>query len=316
MTFGDERILIIGGNGQLSRALNESLTAAGHHVVKIGRPEVDLRDAASVSKAVRATNPAFVVNAAAYTAVDRAEEEPEAAFETNATGAQAAAAAAADIGAPIIHFSTDYVFDGAKGASYLETDATGPLGVYGQSKLMGERLVAEVNPKHVILRTAWVFSPFGSNFVKTMLRLNQERREISVVDDQYGSPTYAGDLAGTVCQIICRLRISPPSVGSFGTFHATNSGETSWYGFARAIIDGAAQRGGPHAVIHPIPTSAYPTKAHRPPYSVLATDKLWDCYGLRLRPWQDGLADCLDQLLRPSQVEATPHQSQDFGQSA
>ncbi|HML30534.1 MAG TPA: dTDP-4-dehydrorhamnose reductase, partial [Hyphomicrobium sp.] len=286
MTSIGDRILIIGRNGQMSRSLDERLVAGGYHVVKIGRPEVDLRDPVSVSKAVEAAKPAFVVNAAAYTAVDQAEEEPAAAFETNAAGAQAAAKAAADIGATIIHFSTDYVFDGTKRTPYAETDAVGPIGIYAQSKLMGERLVAEANPKHVILRTAWIFSPFGSNFVKTMVRLNQERREINVVDDQYGSPTYAIDLADTVCQIVDRLRNFPPSTDCFGTFHAANDGETSWHLFARAIIDGAAHRGAPRAIIHPIATSAYPTKARRPAYSVLAADKLSRVYGVRLRPWQ------------------------------
>ncbi|MFA5955104.1 dTDP-4-dehydrorhamnose reductase [Hyphomicrobium sp.] len=315
MTSRKQRVLIIGQNGQVSRSLYEVLSASGHHVVKIGRPDVDLCNRASVAQAIRATRPSIVVNAAAYTAVDRAEDEPEAAFATNATGAQAAAEAAAEAGAVIIHFSTDYVFDGTKRKPYVETDAVAPAGVYGKSKLAGERLVAAVNAKHIILRTAWVFSPFGSNFAKTILRLNQERPEINVVDDQHGNPTYAPDLAEVVRQIIGSLGASPSDPEIFGTFHAVNSGETTWHAFASAIIDGAAQRGGPRAAILPIATTEYPTKALRPAYSVLSTDKLADVYGIRFRPWSEALSDGLDRLIGPLRDETTQCLQQDVGQS-
>lgn len=297
MTPDGKSILVIGRNGQLAYSLNETLSTSGYRVAQIGRPDADLLNPPSVSRAIRAAQPDFIVNAAAYTTVDQAEDDPETAFAINAEGAKAAAEAASEIGAPIIHFSTDYVFDGAKGTPYVETDAVSPLGVYGQSKLAGENFVAESNPKHIILRTAWIFSPFGSNFVKTMLRLNRERPEINVVDDQYGSPTYAPDLAATVCQIIDHLRTFPRRTECFGTFHATNRGETSWYGFARTIIEGVAQRGCPKANVYPIPTSGYPTKARRPAYSVLSNDKLSRTYDIQLRPWPDALAEALDQLL-------------------
>lgn len=316
MTSDGQSILVIGRDGQVARSLDETLSASGYHVVQIGRPETDLRNPSSVSEAIRAAQPDFIVNAAAYTAVDQAEVEPETAFAINAAGAQSAAEAASEIGAPIIHFSTDYVFDGSKGVPYVETDAVSPLGVYGESKLAGESLVAEANPKHIILRTAWVFSPFGSNFVKTMLRLSRERPEINVVDDQRGSPTYAPDLATTVCQIISRLRTLSPSPECFGTFHATNSGETSWYGFARAIIDGAARRGGPQAIVRPIPTSAFPTKAHRPAYSVLSNDKLSHVYGIKLRPWPDALSEALDRIIGARHQETPQRPKQGFDSTA
>lgn len=316
MTSGGRRTLIIGRNGQVSRSLVEVLTASGHDVVTIGRPEADLCDPASLSKAILAAKPDFVINAAAHTAVDRAEDEPEAAFAANATGARAAAEAANEVGAPIIHFSTDYVFDGAKRMPYVESDPASPLGVYGKSKLAGERLVAEVNPKHVILRTAWVFSPFGSNFAMTMLRLNREQREINVVNDQLGNPTYAPDLGEVVRQIIDRLCDPSPEPELFGIFHAVNAGETTWYGFASAIIDGGAQRGAPRAAVRPIPTNKYPTKARRPTYSVLSTDKLARIYGIRLRQWQEALSDGLDRLIEPCHGKTAQRQQQDFDQSA
>lgn len=313
MTADTRTILILGRNGQVARSLEEQLTARGHTVVKVGRPEVDLCDPLSVSQVIRAARPAWVINAAAYTAVDRAEDETQAAFAANAIGAQAAALAAAEAGAPIIHFSTDYVFDGTKALPYVETDATSPLGIYGQSKLEGEQLVATANQRHVILRTAWVFSPFGANFAKTMLRLNQERPTINVVDDQHGNPTYAPDLADVVCRIIARLSESSSDQNNFGIFHAVNSSPTTWCGFAQAIVEGAAQRGAPQATVNPIETKDYPTKAKRPKYSVLSTDKLSDVYGVRLRPWHDALSDALDRLIGRRNEEPSHRLQQDFG---
>lgn len=306
-------VLIIGRNGQVARSLDETLTSHGHSVIKIGRPEVNLADPRTISNAIIAARPRWVINSAAYTAVDRAEDEPEAARAANAEGAQAAAEAAARIGAPIVHFSTDYVFDGEKRTPYVETDPVSPIGTYGQSKLAGEMLVANANPKHIILRTAWVFSPFGNNFAKTMLRLNQERPAINVVDDQHGNPTYAPDLADVVRQIVNRLE--EPSLPSdrFGVFHAVNAGPTTWCGFAKAIIAGAADRGAPSADVHPIETKDYPTKAQRPAYSMLSTDKLARIYGIRLRPWTEALSDALDRLVGVVNNEAPHRLGQDFG---
>jgi dTDP-4-dehydrorhamnose reductase len=305
-------ILILGRNGQVARSLDATLTAHGYSVIKVGRPETDLGNPQTVINAIRKIRPAFVINAAAYTAVDRAEDEPEVARAANAEGAQAASKAAAEVGAPIIHFSTDYVFNGRKREPYLETDPVSPLGIYGQSKLAGETLVADANARHVILRTAWVFSPFGSNFAKTMLRLNQERPAINVVHDQHGNPTYAPDLAETVHRIIDRLRKPPPHQDCFGVFHSVNANPTTWYGFAQAIINGAAQRGAPRAAVHPIETKDYPTKAERPAYSVLSTDKLARVYGVRLRPWSDALSEALDLLVGPRHEEASHRPQQDI----
>jgi dTDP-4-dehydrorhamnose reductase len=296
-------ILIIGKNGQVSRSLYETLAAAGFHVAVIGRPDVDLSDPRSVNDAILAARPRIVINPAAHTAVDRTEDEPELAYAVNADGAEAAAKAAASVGVPIIHFSTDYVFDGSQHTPYLETDPVAPLGIYGQSKYAGEERVAAANPKHVILRTAWVFSPFGNNFVKTMLRLNQERPEIRVVDDQYGNPTFALDLAEVVAKLVPVIDIPSPDPKFFGTFHAVNRGDTTWFGFARAIIDGAADRGAGHAEVRPIGTKDYPTRARRPAYSVLSTDKLRTVYGIEVRPWQDALSSCLDRLIGPRHDE-------------
>jgi dTDP-4-dehydrorhamnose reductase len=309
-------VLIIGKTGQLSQSLDEALTASGYPVTRIGRPQIDLCDSASVTDAILDARPGIVVNAAAYTAVDRAEDEPEMAYAVNAAGAEAIAKAAAKAGSPVIHVSTDYVFDGEKNAPYVETDKTAPMGVYGQSKLAGEQLVAAATPKHVILRTAWVFSPFGSNFAKTMLRLNEEKPEINVVDDQRGSPTFAPDLAGLIRKLVDRLSSPSPDPKYFGTFHAVNSGETTWFGFAEAIIEGAARRGARRAAVHPIATKDYPTRARRPASSVLSTDKLADVYGIRLRPWSDALADCLDRLVGPVNGQASQNEQGAFDKSA
>jgi dTDP-4-dehydrorhamnose reductase len=315
--IGDEgRILVIGRNGQVSRSLRQRLDAAGRQVVDIGRPDVDLRDPKSLTDAILTVRPAIVVNAAAYTAVDRAEDEPDDAFAVNAIGAETAASAAASVGAAIIHFSTDYVFDGSKDTPYLEKDPATPLGIYGQSKRGGEERVAAANPKHVILRTAWVFSPFGSNFVKTMLRLNEERSEINVVDDQHGNPTFAPDLADLVGKIISVIGAPSPDPKFFGIFHAVNQGETTWFGLAQAVIEGAAARGARRADVRPIGSKDYPTKARRPAYSILSTQKLRAIYGIELRPWREALSDCLDELIAPLPIEAIKSSQQGAGKFA
>lgn len=304
MTGNQRNTLIIGQNGQVSRSLIELLEARRQRFTVVGRPEADLRDPQSVRRAILAARPSVVVNAAAYTAVDKAEDEPDAAFAVNAAGAEAAAKAAADVDATIIHFSTDYVFDGSKRVPYVETDPVAPLGIYGRSKQEGEDRVAAANQKHIILRTAWVFSPFGSNFVRTMLRLSVERAEIKVVADQRGNPTFAPDLADLVVRLIPLASASAPDPRMFGVFHAVNRDETTWFGFAQAIIEGAARRGGRDIGVLPIGTKDYPTKAARPAYSVLSTEKLRAVYGLELRPWRDALSDCLDRLAGPPRDDA------------
>ncbi|MBN9248810.1 MAG: dTDP-4-dehydrorhamnose reductase [Hyphomicrobium sp.] len=308
--------LIIGKSGQVSSSLLGLLGGDGNRALAFGRPEIDLRDPQSVRRAILAARPKVVVNAAAYTAVDKAEDEPDVAYAVNATGAEAAAKAAAEIGAVIIHFSTDYVFDGRKRTPYVETDAVSPIGVYGRSKQEGEERVASANPKHIILRTAWVFSPFGSNFAKTMLRLGTDLREIKVVDDQRGNPTYAPDLAELVRKLLPLASAPAPDPRIFGTFHAVNQGETTWFGFAKAILEGAAGRGGREVTVLPISTREYPTKAERPAYSVLSTEKLRAVTGLELRPWAEALSDCLDQLAGSPVREADARSQQTDGKLA
>lgn len=289
----------------MALALVREMNAAGRRVTALGRGDFDLADPASARAAVLGIRPTEVVNAAAYTAVDRAESEPAAAMALNATGPEAAAAAAAEIGAPFIHFSTDYVFDGSKGAPYVESDAPSPLGVYGASKLAGERAVAAANPSHVIIRTAWVCSPTGSNFLRTMLRLAGDRDELGVVDDQRGQPTFAADLAAAALRVIQRLEDAPPP-GAYGVFHLAGAGETTWCGFARAIMEGSAARGGPSAHIRPITTADYPTPVRRPADSRLNCEHIQAVYGISPRPWRDALDACLDQISCIDKEERQP----------
>jgi dTDP-4-dehydrorhamnose reductase len=296
VTRESARILIIGQHGQVARSLAEALPAAGYTVTQAGRPHIDLLKPQSVIDAVLKYRPHVVINAAAYTAVDKAEDEPEVAEAVNTIGAEIIAKAAATIGAAIIHFSTDYVFDGEKRAPYVETDVPTPIGVYGRTKLEGEIRVAAANPKHVILRTAWIFSPFGNNFLKTIQRLSAERTELRVVDDQHGNPTYAKDLAELVGNLIPKIASRAPDPKYFGVFHAVNSGSTTWCRFAEAIVETSARRGGDQIIVRPISTEDYPTKARRPACSILSTDKLQSVYGIRPRPWQEALSDCLVQL--------------------
>lgn len=294
------RVVLIGKEGQVARAIEARLRAAAHDVITLARPDYDLLRPAGIAAAIAAADPDVVVNPAAYTAVDRAEDEPDVAFAINATAAGVIAEASARVDAPIIHVSTDYVFDGAKTTPYAEEDPTNPIGVYGQSKLAGERAVIGANSRHVIVRTAWVCSPDGHNFLKTMLRLGAERPVLRVVDDQRGSPTFAADLAGSVETILERLARPQSETAPFGIFHAAGAGETTWCGFARAIMAGATARGlGPMATVEAITTADYPTKARRPAYSKLATGKLAADYGVRLPVWTEGLERCLDTLIGP-----------------
>lgn len=296
-----QRILVIGREGQVAQALRAALPTPGTEVIAVGRPDVDLLQAETVASAVRAVRPTLVVLPAAYTAVDRAEDEPDAAYAINAVAPGVIAAAAADVGAPIVHFSTDYVFDGSTATPYREDDATAPLGVYGASKLAGELAVARANPRHVILRTAWVCSPIGANFVKTMLRLAAERPALRVVADQHGAPTFAADLARAVATIHGRLHDNGDAANDerWGVFHLASEGVTTWHGFAEAIVDGLARRGGLRVPVEAIATSEFPTRARRPAYSKLATDKIARVYGVRMPDWRIGLEVCLDTLVGP-----------------
>lgn len=287
--------LVLGSSGQVASAVARRFKSAGRRTIVLGRSELNLSDPLAARETILRLAPDIVINAAAYTAVDRAETEPEAAFALNATGPAAAAAAAAEVGAPFLHFSTDYVFDGTKGAPYVETDAPRPLGVYGRSKLEGERAVAAANPRHVVLRTSWVCAPTGANFLSTMLRLAAEREELGVVDDQRGSPTFAEDLAEATLRIVDRLAGDRPD-GAWGLFHLTGAGDTTWCGFAQAIMAGSAARGGPAARVKPITTADYPTPVTRPADSRLDCTRIETVYAIKPRLWTQALDRALDQI--------------------
>lgn len=291
------RIVVTGREGQVVRSLIERAThQRSIELIALGRPEFDLTSTETVSEAIYAAKPDLVVSAAAYTAVDLAEDEPELAHTINAVGARIVAQAAAAIGVPVVHLSTDYVFSGEGDRPYTETDPTGPRSVYGQSKLEGEMAVAAANPRHLILRTAWVYSPFGKNFVKTMLKLAESRDTVSVVSDQWGNPTSALDIADAILRVADRLR-TDPAFDAFGIYHLAGSGDTNWSSFAREIFAASSKKGGPHAEVRDILTAEYPTKAARPLNSRLSTDKFFDAFDWRAPKWNFSLAHMIDKLV-------------------
>ena len=292
------RIFVAGEHGQLAKAVGEACQSRGLPVLLAGRSTASVTDKHAITAAIAAFRPDVVINAAAYTAVDRAEDEAADAYRVNRDGVAHLATVCADRRALLVHVSTDYVFDGSKTSPYLETDTPNPLGIYGASKLAGEHAVAAAAVDHLIVRTSWVCSPHGSNFVKTMLRLGAERDEIAVVDDQWGSPTFARDLAATLLTMAERALGSNARSELSGVYHAAGSGYTTWCGFARAIMSKSARRGGPSNRIKAITTSEYPTKAARPANSRLDCSKLERVFGLRLPAWTDSLDICLDELLR------------------
>ncbi|MCX5516596.1 dTDP-4-dehydrorhamnose reductase [Kaistia algarum] len=289
------RMAVTGRSGQVALSLAERAEASGFELVTLARPEIDLADPASVEAAVLAAAPDVVVSAAAYTAVDKAESEADLAARVNRDGPQALARAATRLGIPIVHLSTDYVFDGTKGSPYMETDPTSPLGVYGATKLAGEAAIASVTPDHAILRTSWVYSPFGSNFVKTMLRLASTRDRLTVVADQFGRPSYAPDIAAAVFAVARRL-IETEDESGRGVFHLTGTGDANWYEFASAIIAGSIARGGRSVQVAPITTADYPTPAKRPADSRLDCSRLASVHGIALPEWRGSLELCLDRL--------------------
>lgn len=290
------RLLIAGAQGQLARAMIElAPSAADVTAFAVGRPALDLTAPASVLNALADFRPDVIVNAAAYTAVDKAESEPDAAMALNADGPRRLAEAAERMGAVLIHVSTDYVYDGSKAAPYVEDDPTAPLGAYGRSKLAGEDAVRAAARRHVILRTAWVHSPFGANFVKTMLRFAGERPELRVVDDQIGSPTYAPHLADAILAI-ARSVVADPDRQIWGTYHAAGAGYVSWCGLAREVMRVSAAHGGPSANVVPISTAEYPTPAKRPANSRLDCSKLTRTFGVALPDWQQGVSECVTRL--------------------
>jgi dTDP-4-dehydrorhamnose reductase len=294
---GIMRVIVIGRDGQVARALGERAPAHGVEAVLLGRPRLDLADPSGIEDILLETGGDLIVNAAAYTAVDGAESEPELAQAVNGIGAGAVAGAAAAMNAPVIQISTDYVFDGTASRPYREDDATGPLGAYGASKLLGEEAVADANPNHAILRTAWIYSPFGRNFVRTMLRLAGDRDEIGVVADQVGSPTGAHDIADGVLTVGRNLLERPQERALRGVFHMAGGGFASWADLAREIFSVSARLGGPAARVRPIGTADYPTPARRPANSRLDCGKLASVHGVALPPWRESLEACLRRLV-------------------
>ena len=290
------RIAVTGQRGQVVQSLLER--GLDHHaeILALGRPQLDLADPSTIFPALEAAAPDIIVSAAAFTAVDRAEEDAEMAYAINAAGAGAVAQAASRLSVPVIHLSTDYVFNGRKTAPYREDDLTDPLGVYGASKLAGESAVLAACSNSAVLRTAWVYSPFGNNFVKTMLRLAGEREEVGVVADQLGNPTSALDIADGILAVAANL-LADSSAGLRGIFHMTGAGEASWAEFASAIFSVSEEQGGPFARVRSITTAEYPTAAPRPANSRLACGKLKQVHGVRLPAWQDSVAIVVRRLL-------------------
>ena len=289
------RIAVTGSMGQVASSL---IDRAGREfeIVLLGRRVFLLEDRAAVLSGLKAARPDVVINAAAYTAVDQAEAEEGVAVAINGEGAGHVAEAADRIGAPLLQLSTDYVFDGALDRPYREDDPPGPKSAYGRSKLLGERLVAERCANSVILRTAWLFSPYGANFVRTMLSLNETRDEVSVVDDQRGNPTSALDLAAALLKVAARVR-DDASPALRGVFHMTGSGEATWADLAEAIFVEAAARGRRATRVKRIATAHYPTPARRPANSRLDNEKLRRLYGLELPDWRTSLAACCARLI-------------------
>lgn len=301
------RLAVTGLHGQVVTSLIERAAQfAGDgdtHVVALGRPEMDLADPATIASALRAARPDMIVSAAAYTAVDKAESERDTAFSINGKGAGDVAVIGRELGVPVIHISTDYVFDGTKATPYVESDPVAPLGVYGESKLAGEQAVLGAAPDAIVLRTAWVYSPFGANFVKTMLRLAETREELGVVADQYGNPTSALDIADTVLAIATRLHCDPAGAPR-GVFHMVARGAANWADLAEAVFAASAAHGGPSARVQRIGTKDYPTPAARPANSQLDCTKLADAYGLRLPDWQQSVDATVARLIKTKEHNA------------
>jgi dTDP-4-dehydrorhamnose reductase len=296
-TASKKRILITGKTGQIACTMQEALAGNSEFdLICLGRPEVDFIDANGIETLIETLRPHFVVNAAAYTAVDRAEDEPELALQINAHAAAAVARGAAKVGAPVFQISTDYVFDGSLMRPYREDDAVDPINEYGRSKLAGERTVAAAHVQHIILRTSWIYSPYGANFVKTMLKYGAEQDVLKVVNDQYGNPTAAHEIVKGLMAIICQLKGGDGSaLGQ--TFHFAGHGDTTWCGFAEAIFELSAKLGGPRVHIEAITSSEFPTKAKRPANSRLDCTKFQKQFNYHTPYWQSALRVVLKRLI-------------------
>ena len=280
----------------MAHALSRAYAVRGCVFIAAGRAVIDVTDHRAVRDKISEFGPDLVINTAAYTAVDGAEDDVDLAYKVNCAGAGNVAEAANMVGAPLIHLSTDYVFDGLKPTPYSESDATNPINVYGCSKRAGEIAVAAVSPRHIILRTGWLYSANGKNFVRTILRHARERDEIAVVDDQTGTPAFAEDLASAIVRIGDRLLSSADDEVPFGIFHAAGPAAVNWFQFASAIIASSTTRGGASCFVRAIASSQYPARARRPTNSCLDSEKLAAMFGIRLPAWPASLERCLDQL--------------------
>ena len=290
------RVFVVGSRGQLGHELMRAAWPAGTALVGADLPELDLTQPDAIARAVRGHAADIVVNAAAYTAVDKAESERDLAFRVNADGPHTLA----KLGLPLVHVSTDYVFDGQKQGPYVEDDPIAPLGVYGASKAAGERAVADTLPRHLILRTSWVYAAHGANFVRTMIRLSKERDVLSVVADQHGRPTSARELARTIVALAPRMVAR--DFDRWGTYHFAGAGETTWHGLASEVIARAAPYTGKTPEIRAIRTEDYPTPAKRPANSILDTHKFERAFGLPLMPWQASVAEVVGELLGEKEI--------------
>jgi dTDP-4-dehydrorhamnose reductase len=287
------KVLVVGCDGQLGRELTRYNWPRGTEVEGRARGTGDISELGVADQLLAAQKPAIVVNAAAYTAVDRAETHADQAYAGNVRVPQLLAQACARYDVPLIHISTDYVFDGKKMEPYVESDPTAPVNVYGHTKCKGEEAVRSALKRHLILRASWLYSPFGNNFAKTMLRLADAGREVRVVDDQFGSPTAAGDVAD------CIAKLTPFALGSttnYGTYHVTNAGTTSWHGFAEEIFADLQRRTGRRVKLKAIASNEYPTPARRPSNSRLGCGLLKQNFGISLRDWREALRDVLEEL--------------------
>ena len=299
-------VVVVGSGGMLGWEVVESLKSAGHKVAALDIPLIDITKRESIRSVLGGIgSPVLLMNCAAYTAVDKAESEPEAAFAVNRDGPANLADECERLGIPLIHISTDYVFNGKSNRPYLEEDAADPLNVYGLSKWEGEEAVRSRLARHLIVRTSWLYGSRGQNFVKTMLKLGKEREELKVVSDQYGCPTWSFDLAGCLVRIGERALAGSEEV-PWGTYHFCGEGITTWYHFALAILDEARRRESVRiAVVSPVPSSSYPTVAARPMYSALDCGKIEASLGIAPPPWEKSLAGLMDQLYKlPGKADA------------
>ncbi|RLC24584.1 MAG: dTDP-4-dehydrorhamnose reductase [Deltaproteobacteria bacterium] len=289
------KILVIGSKGQLGHELLIQGNNLGYEILPVDLPELDITDKTQVKHRLEKFQPSLVVNAAAYTNVDKAETEQDLAFAVNRDGPANLAEACVKFEIPLIHISTDFIFDGKKSSPYIESDPVSPLSVYGKSKQEGENEVRSRLKKHIILRTAWLYGMHGQNFVKTMLRLGREKQVISVVADQFGSPTSAADLAAAVLQIISRIKYSDDI--NWGTYHYCGHGITTWHVFAKEIINLAKHYIPIKTItVKPISTAEYPTKATRPCFSALDCSLIKKNFGINIKPWRNSLKTVIRQL--------------------